>query len=268
MVLALHRLLAEPVEHGEGRLPFGHGIARKTHIAEVERYLTCSGETHCVVERLGEVGQQHAKLRLAMQTMLAVGQEQTMRRRLVEGGAMADRSEHVEEWLVGGGRVIRRRARQQRDVRRMGDRRAFRDQPAVSRMQVIAHQHRRALAPEALPDQIRVTERLPAVTMHQRIDNRAARPTDDGDAVVELRGMDIHGSLSTSSVVDGNPGHPAGKGPAVAEKRCRALGRRHRRTPGLRRMRAGDRPRRNPDGRECDPGRVATTAAKSTAWEP
>ena len=152
VVLALHRLLAEPVEHGERRLPFGHGIAREAHIAEVERHLAGGGDARRVVERLGEVGEQRAKLCLAMETVLAVGQEQTVRRRLVEGGAMADRGEHVEEWLVVGGRVVRGRARHQRDVRGTGDRRAFRDQPAIGGMEVIAHQHRRAVAPETLTE--------------------------------------------------------------------------------------------------------------------
>ena len=112
-----------------------------------------------------------------------------MRRRLVERGAMPDRGEHVEERLVVGGGVVRRRARHQRDVRRTRDRRALRDEPAISGMEVIAHEHRRALAPEALADQLRVAERFAAVPVHQGIDHRAARPADDRDAVVELAGI-------------------------------------------------------------------------------
>ena len=246
VVLALHRLLTEPVEHGERRLPFGHGVARETHVAEVERYLTCGGETRCVVERLGEVGKQRAKLRLTMQTMLAVGQEQTVRRSLVEGGAMTDRGEHVEEWLVAGGRVVRGGTRQQRDVRSMGDRRAFRDQPAVGRMQVIAHQHRRALAPEALTGCLRVTQCLAPITMNQRIDNRTPRPTNDRDAIVELTRINTRRLTLNQQSRRRQPRPPDGEGSRRRPKRCRPLGRRHRRTPGLRRMRAGDsRPRRS-----------------------
>ena len=246
VVLALHRFLAEGVEHGERCLPFRHRVARKAHIAEVERHLAGGGDARRIVERLGEVGEQRAKLRLAMKTVLAVGQEQTVRRRLVEGRAVADRGEHVEEWLVAGGGVVRGGARHQRDVRGPGDRRAFRDQPAIRGMQVIAHQHRRAVASEALPDQLRVAERLASIPMHQRIDNSTARPADERDAIVELR------RINPSRLTLNQQGRRRQSRPPSRErsrrrpKRCRALGRRHSRLPGLRRMRAGDyRPRRS-----------------------
>ena len=240
VVLALHRLLTEPVEHGERRLPFGYGVARKSHVAEVERYLTCGGETRCVVERLGEVGKQRAKLRLAMQTVLAVGQEQTVGRRLVEGGAMADRGEHIEQRFVVGGRVVRRRARHQRDVRGTGDRRAFGDQPAIGGMQVIAHQHRYAVASEALTGCLRVAERFPSIAMHQGIDNSTARPADDRDAVVERAGIHM-GRIALDEQCRRRQSRPSfGERSRRRPERCRALGRRHRRPPGLRRMRAGD----------------------------
>ena len=246
VVLALHRLLTEPVQHGERRLPFGYGVARESHIAEVERHLARSRDARCIVERLGKIGKQRAKLRLAMKAVLAVGQEQTMRRRLVEGGAMADGGEHVEERLVVGGGVIRRRARHQRDVRRTCDRRAFRDQPAISGMQVIAHQHRRALAPETLPDQLRMTERLAPITMHQRIDNRAPRPTDQRDAIVELRRINASRLTLHEQRRGRQPRPPSRKRSSRRPERCRALRRQQRRSPGLRRPRAGDyRPRRS-----------------------
>ena len=91
VVLVLHRLLAEAIQHGEWRLPFGHGVAREAHIADVERYLAGGGEACRAVKRLGEVGEQRAKLCLAMEPVFAVGQEHTVRRSLVEGGAVADR---------------------------------------------------------------------------------------------------------------------------------------------------------------------------------
>ena len=141
-----------------------------------------------------------------------------MRRRLVERGAMADRGEHVEERLVVGGGVVRRRARHQRDVRGTGDRRALRDQPAIGGMQVIAHQHRRALASEALPHQLRVTERLAAIPVHQRIDNSTARPADERDAVVELRRINASRlALDEQGASTAIPATQQGKVPPSAE---------------------------------------------------
>ena len=87
---------------------------------------------------------------------------------------MADRGEHIEEWLVVDGRVVRGRARHQRDAGSTRDRRAFRNQPAISRVQVIAHEHRGAVAPETFTNQLRMTQRFSAITMHQRIHNSAA----------------------------------------------------------------------------------------------
>ncbi len=174
VVLGLHRLLAEPVENGERCFSFRHGVTGKTHIAEVERHLACGGDARRVVECFGKIGKQRAKLRLAMQTVLTVGQEQPVRRRLVEGGAMADRGEHIEERLVVSGGMVRCRTRHQRDVCRTSDRRALRHQPAISRMQVIAHQHRRALAPKTLTSRLRMPQCLAPIPMNQRFDNSTA----------------------------------------------------------------------------------------------
>ena len=86
---------------------------------------------------------------------------------------MADRGEHIEQRFVVGGRVVRRRARHQRDAGSTRDRRAFRNQPAISRVEVIAHEHHGAV-PETFTNQLRMTQRFSAITMHQRIHNSAA----------------------------------------------------------------------------------------------
>ena len=109
--------------------------------------------------------------------------------RLVERRAVPDRGEHVQQRLVGGGGVVRGRARDQRDVGRARDRRAFRDQPAVRGMEVIADEQRGALAPEAFANEVRVAQRFAAIPVHQGIDHRAARSADDRDAVVERGGI-------------------------------------------------------------------------------
>ena len=166
----------------------------------------------------GTIGEQRAKLRLAVKTVLAVGQEQTVRRRLVERGAMADRGEHVEQRLVVGGGVIRRRARHQRDVRGTGDRRAFRDEPAISRVQVIAHEHRRTLTPETLPGPaahdgaLRGGHRAPAHRPPRCVSHRSARcsrraPPDQHEPA--------HSRRATSSTAI--PAIPQGTVPPSAE---------------------------------------------------
>ncbi len=246
VVLALHRLLAEPVEHGERRLPTGHGIAREAHIAEVQRHLAGGGDARRVVERLGEVGEQHAKLRLALETVLAVGQEQTVRRRLVEGRAVTDRGQHVEQWLVAGGGVVGGGARHQQDIRGAGDRRAFRDQPAIGGMQVIAHQHRRAVASETLTYCLRMTQCLAPIPMHQRINNSTPRTADERDAIIKLSGINVSRITVHQQRRRRQSRPPRRKRSSRRPKRWRAFGRRHRRSPGLRLPRAGDsRPRRS-----------------------
>ena len=116
-----------------------------------------------------------------------------MRRRLVERGAVPDRGEHIEQRFVRGGGVVGRRAGDQRDVRCARDRRALRDEPAVRRMEMVADEQRRALASEALANEMRVAERVAPVAVHQRVDDGTARPADDRDAVVECGGIHAGG---------------------------------------------------------------------------
>ena len=182
-----------------------------------------------VVERFRKVGKQCAQRRLAVQTVLAVGQEQAVGSGLVEGGAMADRGEHIEQRLVLDGGVIRGGARHQRDVRRLGDRRALRDQPSIRGMPVIAHQHRHAVAPETLPHQLRIAQCLAPITVHKSFDNSTARPADERDAIVQLRG------INTSRLTLDQQGRrrqsrpPSGERPSSRPQRSRPLWRRQSR---------------------------------------
>src|SRR6202049_3844043 len=159
-----------------------------------------------------------------MEAMLAVGQEQPMGRSLVEGGAMTDRGEHIEEWFVIGGGVIGSRAGDQRVGRGTSDRRAFRDQPAVCGMQVIADEERRTVAPETVPKRLRVAQRLAAITMDESADNSASRSADDRDAVVELARIHARGGGLDEQGGRRQAGPPLGEGPgggAECRRPCR-----------------------------------------------
>ena len=237
VVLALHRLLTEAVQHRERCLALGHGIAGEAHVAEVERHLAAGGDARRVVERLGKIGEQGAELRLGVEAMLTVGQEQSVRRRLVERGAMTDRGEHVEQRFVVDGGVVRGRARHQRDVRRARDGRTFRDEPSVGGMQVIAHEQRRTVATEALPQQVRVTERVPAIAAHEGVDHGTPRTSGDRDAVVERRGIHVRRLGLDEQRRRRQPRPPLGERPRRGPERRRPLRRRQRlASPGSRRV--------------------------------
>ena len=96
-VTAPDLVLAEAVEDGEGGLPLRDGETREADFGEVEVEAALRRDAGGVVEGVGELCKPPPQTGFGEQAVLAIGQEQPMGRRLVEGGAVADGGEDVEQ---------------------------------------------------------------------------------------------------------------------------------------------------------------------------
>ena len=224
VVLALHRFLAERVEHRERRLALGHRESRKANVAEIQRHRALRRDARCRVEGVGMVTQTFAHDRLRLQAMLVVGEQQAVRGGLVERGAMPDGGEHVEQRLVVRCGVVRGGAGDHGQSRRSSERGAFGVDPSVGGMQVVGEQDRGAVAAEAFAQPLCMTQRGAAVAAHQRVDQRAVRSADQRDAAAELGGLDAGRLTLGEERGRGQPRPAGGMRSARGAQRRGALG--------------------------------------------
>ena len=189
-VAAPDLVLAEAVEDGEGGLALGDGEARETNVGEVEVEAALRRDLRGMVKGVGVVRKPPPQAGFGEQAVLAIRQEQPMGRRLVEGGAMADGGEDVEQRLVVAGGVEGGAAGEERQagpLRQLGD---LGGEPAIGGMAMVGEQEGRPVPAEAFAQPFGKPLGSAPVAGDEGGDHGALRSTGEGDAVVEVLGVD------------------------------------------------------------------------------
>ena len=188
-VAAPDLVLAEAVEDGEGGLALRDGEAREADIGEIEVEAALRRDPRGMVEGVGVVRKPPPQAGFGEQAVLAVGQEQPMGRRLVEGGAMADGGEDIEQRLVVAGGVEGGAARDERQagpLRQLGD---LGGEPAIGGVAMVGEQEGRPIPAEAFAQPLGEALGSAPVTGDEGGDHGALRSAGQRDAVVEVGGI-------------------------------------------------------------------------------
>src|ERR1035437_4260660 len=222
-VLALHGLLAERVEDGEGRLPMRNRKAGEARLREIEVDAALRRQVGGEIERLRVLREQAAQFHLRAQPVLGVGQQQTVRGGGVQRGAMADGGEHVEQWLFAMSGMNREPAGQERDSGAAAEKGDLGGQPGIAGMAVVAEQQGDAVAAEEVAQLLDASGGAAPVAADQRGGDGALRATGEHRAAGEVGGVDARRLARSKRRRRGQPGPALRKGTRGGPERGRAL---------------------------------------------